>query len=391
MVSRTDRSPLAEWLWTIDRYMLFGVIFLMASGIVLSMAASPPVAERLGVDPMHFVKRQAFFLGPALAVLLGVSALSPRLVRRVALLGLVGAVGMLVATLFIGYEIKGARRWVSLFGYSLQASEFVKPTLIVIIAFLLSEAPRRPEVPGNFISILLYLIVAALLIVQPDFGQTILVSVVVAALFFVNGLSWFAIGPLLMLGVGGFFAAFTYLPHVRSRIMRFIDPSSGDTYQIDKAIDSFVSGGWFGRGVGEGTVKRILPDSHTDFIFAVAAEEYGILLSVVIVSVFAMVVLRGLYMAMQEQDPFSRLSVVGLVSLFGLQSCINMAVNLNLIPPKGMTLPFISSGGSSLLAMALTMGFVLALTRRRPQPRKTPGVFGGRFAATRKSPKDEAA
>ncbi|WP_068085947.1 FtsW/RodA/SpoVE family cell cycle protein [Polycladidibacter stylochi] len=374
MVSRTDRSAFSEWLWTIDRFMLMGILLLMGAGIVLSLAASPPVAERIGVEPFHFVKRQAFFLIPSIALLLGVSAMSPRMVRRVALLGFITGIALMVATLFGGYEIKGARRWISMFGYSLQPSEFVKPTLIVLVAFLLAEARKRHDVPGRVISILLYLLVVGLLLAQPDFGQTMLITFVVAALFFLNGLSWLAIVPLSVLGLGGVSAAFVYLPHVRSRIMRFLDPSSGDTYQIDKAIDSFISGGWFGRGVGEGIVKRILPDSHTDFIFAVAAEEYGIIVSLFIVAAFTFVVMRGLYMAGREQDTFSRLAVSGLVCLFGLQSCINLAVNLNLIPPKGMTLPFISYGGSSLLAGALMMGFVLALTRRRPQPRKTPGV-----------------
>ncbi|WP_310619086.1 FtsW/RodA/SpoVE family cell cycle protein [Flexibacterium corallicola] len=372
MVSRTDRSAFAEWLWTIDRYMLLGIFVLMASGIVLSLAASPAVAERIGIeDPYHFVKRQALYLIPSLVILLGVSSMSSRMVRRVALAVFIGAGLLMVATMFTGVEIKGARRWFSIFGFSIQPSEFIKPALVVLVAFCLTEARKRPEVPGGIISFLLYAIVVALLVAQPDFGQTMLLTVVFCGLFFLNGLSWYAIVPMGLGGLGGMVAGYTYLPHVRGRVMRFMDPSSGDNYQIDKALDSFLAGGWFGRGVGEGTVKRILPDSHTDFIFAVVAEEYGIVICLCLVIAFAFVVLRGLRSATLDSDPFNRLAISGLVMMFGLQSCINMAVNLNLIPAKGMTLPFISYGGSSLLALALTMGFVLALSRRRARPRQT--------------------
>ncbi|OKL45397.1 FtsW/RodA/SpoVE family cell cycle protein [Pseudovibrio exalbescens] len=382
MVSRTDRSPFAEWLWTIDRYILAGIVILMVSGVVLSFAASPPVAERIGLEPYHFIKRQAVFLLPSIVLLLGVSALSPRMVRRVALFVLLGSVLLMIATLFTGAEIKGARRWVHLFGFTIQPSEFVKPALVIVMAFLMSEARKRPEIPGGLFSIMLYVIVVALLVAQPDFGQAMLLTMVLAALFFLNGLSWFAIVPLGVAGIGGMIAGYVYLPHVRGRVERFLNPESGDTYQIDRAIDSFLAGGWFGRGVGEGTVKRILPDSHTDFIFAVVAEEYGILLCLFLVSVFAFVVLRGLSAASKDQDPFGRLATSGLIVLFGLQSCINMAVNLNLMPAKGMTLPFISYGGSSLVALALSMGFVLALTRRRPRPTRISGVTVTRVSAS---------
>ena len=252
MVSRTDRSPFSEWLWTIDRYMLIGVFTLMVFGLVLSLAASPPVAERLGLDSFFFVKKQAMYMVPSIAVMLIVSALSPRYVRRVALIVFSIMLVLLIATLFTGADIKGARRWVSLFGVSIQPSEFIKPSLIVIIAFLLSEGRKAQDIPGQLLSIILYVIVAALFVAQPDFGQAMLLTIGLFALFFLNGLSWLAIVPLGILGISGVAAGFTYLPHVRARIMRFLDPSSGDTYQIDKAIDSFIAGGWMGRGVGEG-------------------------------------------------------------------------------------------------------------------------------------------
>jgi cell division protein FtsW len=380
MVSRADRSPFAEWLWTVDRYLFAGFVILMIGGIVLSFAASPAVAERLGIDSYHFIKRQALFLTPALALMLGVSALSPRMVRRVALVVFVASLALMVATLFVGMEAKGARRWVIILGFSIQPSEFLKPALIVLVAFLLSEGGRRPEVPGALFSILLFVMSAALLVAQPDFGQTMLLMLVFAALFFLNGLPWVAIVPIGALGAGGILAAYMTLPHVQSRVDRFLDPSSGDTFNVDRAIEAFVSGSWLGRGPGEGTIKRVLPESHTDFIFAVAAEEFGILVCLILVLVFTFVVLRGLGHAARDTDPFGRLATAGLMVLFGIQSCINMAVNLNLMPAKGMTLPFISYGGSSLLATALSMGFVLALTRRRPQASRSDSVMVSRLS-----------
>ena len=377
MVSRTDRSQFAEWWWTVDRFLLFGILALMVGGVVLSFAASPPVAERLHLDTYHFVKRQALFLVPAVAILFGVSLLSPRQIRRVALVVLIGAVLMMLLTLFAGFEVKGARRWLSIFGMSLQPSEFAKPAFVVISAFLFAENSRRPEVPGNALAILLLSIVLALLVAQPDFGQAVLISLVWCALFFMAGLPWLWIALLSVVGVLGALAAYSLLPHVALRIDRFLDPSSGDTFQVDTAIESFIRGGWLGRGPGEGTVKRILPDSHTDFTFAVAAEEFGIVLCMLLVLIFAFVVLRGFSHAMRKEDGFERLAAAGLVVLFGLQSIINMAVNVQLMPAKGMTLPFISYGGSSLLALALAMGFLLALTRRRPETmtRRPPVVF----------------
>ncbi|MXN63517.1 putative lipid II flippase FtsW [Stappia sp. GBMRC 2046] len=379
MVSRADRSAFAEWIWTVDRLLLAGFLVLMIGGIVLSLAASPPVAERLNIDTYHFVKRQALFLVPAIMIMLGVSALTPRQVRRLALVVFLGSAALMVATLFLGIEVKGARRWIQLGGISLQPSEFLKPAFVILVAFLLSESGRRREVPGGLFAGLLFLICVALLVAQPDFGQTMLLSMVFAGLFFLNGLPWLAIIPLGLLGVGGLFAAYAFLPHVQSRVERFLNPDAGDTFNVDRAVESFISGSWFGRGPGEGTIKRVLPESHTDFIFAVTAEEFGIVVCLLLLAVFAFVVLRGLAQAGRDTDPFNRLAASGLMVLFGLQSCINMAVNVNLMPAKGMTLPFISYGGSSLVSVALAMGFVLALTRKRPQPTRTDAVVVSRL------------
>jgi cell division protein FtsW len=340
---------------------------LMLAGIVLSLAASPPVAARIGLDPFHFVNRHVLFLLPAIVVLVATSFLPPRQIRRLALAVFVVSIALVVTTLMFGAEVKGARRWIVLLGVNIQPSEFAKPAFVILIAWLFGESARRPEMPANAVALGLLLLVLALLVLQPDFGQTMLIALVWCALFFMAGmrLLWVGIlGSVAALGIAG---AYTMVPHVARRIKRFLDPSSGDTFQIDSAIGSFMRGGWFGQGPGEGTVKRILPDSHADFVFAVAAEEFGIVLCLFLVGLFAFIVIRALVHAMRTEDPFTRFAAAGLAILFGLQSAINMAVNLHLIPAKGMTLPFISYGGSSLISLAYGMGMLLALTRERPR------------------------
>jgi cell division protein FtsW len=367
MVSRVERSPVADWWRTVDRLLLGLLVGLMIAGIVLCMAGSPPVAERLGLPTFHFVNRQVMFLVPAAMVMIGASFLSPRHVRRTALIVYGVGMALVVAALLFGAEVKGARRWISLAGVQIQPSEFVKPAFVIMAAWAFSEGGRRKDVPGYLIGALLLFATIVPLVLQPDIGQTMLITIVWGGLVFISGLHVFWVLGLGALGAFGLLAAYVALPHVAARINRFMDPASGDTFQIDNAIDSFVQGGWLGKGPGEGTVKRILPDSHTDFIFAVTAEEFGILVTLVLVSAFALVVLRGLVLAHRNEDPFCRLAAAGLVMLFGLQSVINMAVNVHLVPAKGMTLPFISYGGSSLISLALGMGFLLAVTRRRPR------------------------
>lgn len=364
-VTRADRSSFADWWWTVDRYLLAALLTLMISGIVLSFAASPPIAERLKLDSYHFVFRHIMFSVPALLLLIGISFLNERQVRRLALLLLAGGIVMMAATLLVGFEAKGARRWISIAGFSIQPSEFVKPGFVVICAWLFSEGSRRPDIHGHAIAVGLLIAVCGLLILQPDFGQTMLVSMVWAGLFFLAGMPWFFIVGLAGISVVGIVTAYTLIPHVAGRINRFLNPESGDTFQVDTALESFTRGGWLGRGPGEGTVKNVLPDSHTDFIFAVAAEEYGIIICLVLLALFTFVVMRGFSHALREHDAFTRLATSGLIALFGVQSVINMAVNLHLMPSKGMTLPFVSYGGSSMMAVAIGMGMVLALTRRR--------------------------
>ena len=367
MMSRAKRTPFGDWWFTVDRLLLAALFALMLGGIILCLAASPPVATRLGLDAFHFVNRQVLFLIPAFVVLIGTSLLPPRQIRRLALAVFVVSLVLIAATLVYGAEIKGARRWIVLFGVNIQPSEFIKPAFVVLIAWLFAESARRPEMPANTLAIAMLGLVVTLLVLQPDFGQTMLISIVWGSLFFMAGMRWIWVAGLGAFAGIGLLGAYFTVPHVAKRIKRFIDPASGDTFNIDVALESFARGGWLGRGPGEGTVKRILPESHTDFVFAVAAEEFGIILCLALLSLFAFIVIRALMRSMQEEDPFCRFATAGLAILFGLQSAINMAVNVHLIPAKGMTLPFISYGGSSLISLAFGMGMLVAITRERPR------------------------
>src|SRR5215813_4805150 len=366
MVSRLETTPFAGWWWTVDRLLLAALLALMLGGIILSLAASPPVASRLGLEPFYFVSPHVLYLIPALAVLLATSFLPPRHIRRLALIVFVVSLLLVAAALHFGAEVKGARRWIVLAGINIQPSEFLKPAFVILIAWLFGESARRPEMPANTVALALLFLVVGLLVAQPDFGQTMLIALVWSALFFMAGMRWVWVAGLAGTAVAGLAGAYFTIPHVAGRIRRFLDKSSGDTFQVDTALESFTRGGWLGRGPGEGTVKRILPDSHTDFVFAVAAEEFGIVLCLALVALFAVIVLRALLHALRAEEPFTRFAVAGLAMLFGLQSAINMAVNLHLIPAKGMTLPFISYGGSSLISLAYGMGMMLALMRGRP-------------------------
>ena len=367
MVSRAERSLVGDWWWTIDRVLLAALGILMTTGLVLLMAGGPPVAERLGLSTFHFVSRQVLYLVPAVGLLILVSFLTPRMVRRVALITYLAAMAMVLLALKFGPEIKGAHRWISIMGMGLQPSEFVKPAFVIIAAWAFSEGSRRSDMPGALLALLLLPATIVPLVLQPDFGQTMLITMVWAGMFFVAGLHWFWVHGLGGLGAFGIFVAYELLPHVRERIERFLNKDSGDTFQVDTALESFRTGGWLGRGPGEGTVKRILPDAHTDFIFAVTAEEFGVIICIAVVCLYGFIVLRGLMLAQRNEDTFCRLAIAGLLMMFGLQAAINMMVNVHLMPAKGMTLPFISYGGSSLLSLALATGFLIALTRRRPR------------------------
>jgi cell division protein FtsW len=371
MASRAQPTLFSEWWRTVDRLTLAAVGALMLGGLVLCLAASPPVATRIGLDPFHFVNRQVLFLAPAALVLIATSFLSPREIRKVALIVFAVSLVLTALTPHFGAEIKGARRWLVIFGVNIQASEFLKPAFVVLIAWLFGESAQRPEMPANSLALAMLVAVIALLVLQPDFGQTMLIALVWGALFYMAGMRLIWVGGLAGAAGAGLIAAFFTVPHVAQRINRFLDPASGDTFNIDIATESFLRGGWLGRGPGEGTIKRVLPEGHTDFVFAVAAEEFGIVLCLVLVALFAFIVIRALVKAVGNDDPFIRFATAGLAMLFGLQSAINMAVNLHLMPAKGMTLPFISYGGSSLISLAYGMGMLVALTRERPRAKLT--------------------
>ncbi len=385
MVSRVERGPVADWMRTADRWLIGSFIALMVIGLVMALAASPAVAERLNLSTFHFVNRQALMLIPTAALMIATSFLSPRHVRRAALLTFAVSFALIILALMFGAEVKGARRWI----FGLQPSEFIKPAFVVLAAWAFTEGGRTgpTAIWAKLLSFLLLPIAIVPLILEPDFGQTMLVAVVWTALFFLAGLHWFWVVAVGGMGMAGGFAVFKLSPHVHERVLRFLDPDSTggmvDTFQVDTALQSILSGGWLGRGPGEGVYKRILPDAHTDFVFAVTGEEFGMIACMALIAFFAFIVLRALTLAARNPDPFCRLAAAGLTVMFGVQSWINMAVNLRAMPAKGMTLPFISYGGSSLLALGLGMGFLIATTRKRPGRRSRPSRGVGGMSSAR--------
>ena len=369
--ARTDRSALGQWWWTVDRWTLAAFIALMFIGAIMVLAASPAVAVRIGLDSFYLVRHYYMMLPLAAATLIGVSVLTPRQVRRLGVVLFFFFLALTALTLFSGVEIKGATRWINVGPLSLQPSEFLKPSFAIFTAWMFalqrSEYTSGPgqRIPGNLISIGTFLVTVALLIKQPDLGMTVVITATWAAQFFIAGLPIYWVASFVCLGAGGLVSAYFLLPHVTERVNQFLDPAAGDNYQIDRALEAFSNGGLTGRGPGGGTVKLVLPDAHADFVFAVAGEEFGLIVCLVIVALFAFIVLRSLMRTMGENNLFVLLSVTGLVTSFGLQAVINMASTLHLMPTKGMTLPFISYGGSSIVAIALGAGMLLALTRKR--------------------------
>jgi cell division protein FtsW len=365
--ARSDRSTLGVWWWTIDRWLLGAAAVLIGLGILLSFAASPAAAARMNVgDPFHFALRQCVFAVVGASVLVAASMLEVRMVRRLAFFIFVGAIALMIALPFMGHSAKGATRWVEFAGFTLQPSEFMKPALIILVAWMFSEGQKGEGVPGVTIAFALYAISVALLLIQPDVGQTVLITVAFGAAFWMAGvpLSW--VMRLGAVAVAGLVAIYFVFSHVADRVNRFLNPETADTHQVDRAAEAIAAGGLFGRGPGEGVMKRHVPDLHTDFVYSVAAEEYGLVFSLIVIGLFALIVTRGLHRAMKLSNTFEQVAAAGLFVIVGQQAIINIAVNLNMIPTKGMTLPFISYGGSSLIASGLTLGLALALTRRRP-------------------------
>lgn len=370
-ISRADRSRLADWWFTVDHVLLAAIMAIVGAGIILSLAASPAVALKKGFEAYYFVERHVFFTGAGLLIMLLVSLLSPAGVRRLALTLVIVSFGLLLLVHFEGAEINGAKRWLSFGGHSFQPSEIAKPGFAVIAAWLFAEAQSRPDMPGFALAVALLAAFGTLLIMQPDVGQTMLIVAVWVTLYFASGRPIAGAAALVGAAVAAGIAAYFLFPHVQARVDRWIlNPMPGDRSQMDRAIQSFTEGGFLGRGPGEGTIKTVLPDAHTDFIFAVVAEEYGVVACLALLALFAFVVLRSMVQATREPEATTRLAIIGLALLFGLQALINMGVNVGLLPAKGMTLPFISAGGSSTLAVSITLGMLLALTRRRPDQQR---------------------
>ena len=365
--ARSDRTAVGVWWWTVDRWMLGVVALLIFIGVLMSFAASPAAAARMNVgDPFHFAVRQCVFAAGAAVILVSTSMLEVKGIRRAAFFIWVAAIAVMIALPFLGHNAKGATRWLEFGGFTLQPSEFMKPALIILVAWMFAEGQKGQGVPGVSIAFALYFVSVGLLLIQPDVGQTVLITIAFGAAFWMAGvpLSW-----VMLLGataLAGLSSTYFLMPHVASRVDRFLSPEGADTHQVDRAAEAIAAGGLFGRGPGEGVMKRHVPDLHTDFIYSVGAEEYGLIFSLLLITLFSIVVIRGLYRSMKLSDPFEQVAAAGLFVLVGQQAFINVAVNLNLIPTKGMTLPFISYGGSSMLAMGLTLGMALALTRRRP-------------------------
>ena len=365
-------SWLSQWWETVDRGLIAGFLILSFIGLVLIASAGPSVARRIGISDgllpaeWWFFTKYTIFSFMSLTVMVVVSMMSPVMVRRIGVMMFLGSFVLLCLVPLMGNEIKGAKRWI----FGIQPSEFMKPGLVMMTAWLMSLAKEYEKFHGMFWSMVVTALTATLLLIQPDFGQTILITSVWVAMFFSAGanLLWFV--GFAGAGAFGVVAAYYSFSHVKNRIDAFLSPDAFDkfgvNYQSDVANKAFSAGGFMGRGPGEGEIKNSLPDAHTDYIFAVAGEELGLIFCVIIMSVYAFMVVRGMTRIAPVHDHFSRFAVVGLMTLFGLQAFINMAVNVGLFPPKGMTLPFISYGGSSVLALGFLAGFVLCLSRKRP-------------------------
>ena len=362
---RSNTSQLMRWWYTVDQLTLFAILLLMALGAVMVFAAGPAAASRVGLEPMHFVTRQYILLCLSVLILLISSSLPTHIIRQIAALGFITTLLLLMSLPFIGTENNGSVRWITIMGQSLQPSEIAKPCFAVVVAWILSESKRSIGFPGYRIACGLYALIAALLVTQPDFGMTLTYSVMFGAQLFMSGISWAVVMILVVAACIGAYGAYSFLPHVQQRIDRFLDPQQGEFYQVEMAQKAFSHGGIFGTGPGEGQVKWSIPDSHTDYIFAVAGEEFGAIVCLGIIGLYALIVLRGLWRLRTQMDIFILIASVGILSQFGIQAVINIGVATNLLPSKGMTLPLMSYGGSSMIGVAFSMGILLAFTRKR--------------------------
>ncbi|PTE20025.1 cell division protein FtsW [Cereibacter changlensis JA139] len=368
MPIRVTEPVLPRWWRTIDKWSLTSILVLFGVGLLLGLAASVPLATRNGLEPFYYVQRQAFFGGMAIIAMLATSMMTPDMVRRLGVIGFVAAFAALVMLPFFGTDFgKGAVRWFSLGFASFQPSEFLKPGFVILAAWLMAASQELNGPPGKTFSLIVATIIVLFLALQPDFGQAALVLFAWGVMYFVAGAPItliVIIGGIVVLG-GTF--AYGASEHFARRIDGFLTPDLDPRTQLGYAANAIQEGGFFGVGVGEGQVKWSLPDAHTDFIIAVAAEEYGLILVLCIIGLYGTVTVRSLFRLMRERDPFIRLGGTGLACIFGVQAMINMGVAVRLLPAKGMTLPFVSYGGSSVIAAGITLGMLLAFTRSRPQ------------------------
>lgn len=361
-------AVLSRWWRTLDKSVLTAILILFSIGLLLGLASSPPLAEKNGLAPFHYVYRQAIFGSLALFAMVVFSMLPSKVIRRLGVIGFLLCFVALGLLPFFGTDFgKGAVRWYGLGFASVQPSEFLKPGFIVTVAWLISANGQINGPPGRLWSFIITMLIVALLIIQPDFGQACLILFGWGIIYFVAGASFILLAALALMVLAAGSMAYSYSEHFAKRIDGFLSPDIDPRTQLGYATNAIQEGGFFGVGVGEGQVKWSLPDAHTDFIISVAAEEYGLFLVVLIILLFTWIVLASLIRLLKERDAFNRLAGSGLVAMFGIQAIINVGVAVRLLPAKGMTLPFVSYGGSSIIAMGITVGMLLALTRVRPQ------------------------
>ena len=365
MLHRGRDSHLVNWWWTIDKFTFLLVFLLIALGFVFITSASPPVAERIGLDSFYFVKKHIIYAFISSIVIIAISMVSKDKIKIFSVAGLIICLIMLIAVLFIGEEIKGARRWISIAGISLQPSEFVKPFIAVVNGWLLAKYADYRDIKSFKLSFLVYLIFAGLILMQPDLGMMITVTAICGAQIFLAGMPIIFAFIILILFIFSLVGAYIFFPHVAKRIDGFLNPDLTDNFQVKRSIMALSKGGLFGKGPGEGVIKNSIPDSHADFIFAVIGEELGMIFSIGIILIYALIVIRGFIKIMGEKDLFTIYAVSGLLMQIALQSIVNIGVAIKLMPAKGMTLPFLSYGGSSMVAVSITMGMVLSLTRKK--------------------------
>ena len=360
-----SNHPFAYWWHSIDRGSLFVLLLILGLSAAVSFSSSSAVADSFGVDSTYFAWRQILFLFGAVPVMLFFSFLSVQGVRNMGLLLFAIALIAVAVTVMGGVEVKGAQRWIDIWGMRMQPSELLKPSFVVVTGWLMSAPTATKRIQGFFVSGFLLLLVAIFLQMQPDFGMFLLMAIIWLGQMFFANLSLVLLLALLAIVFALVIVGYIFLPHVRNRLLGYMDPASGDSYQVDRAQQAFVEGGLFGRGPGEGVVKSLVPDAHTDFVLAVIAEEFGVISCLLLLMLYGILLMRLLVKLMASNNRFITLAGSGLLLLFGAQAMINMGVALNLLPTTGMTLPFISYGGSSMLSVAVTMGFLLAMTRKK--------------------------